>query len=294
LEETIRSVLLQGYPDLEYIIIDGGSTDETVNIIKKYEPWLAYWVSEKDRGQSHAINKGLERATGEFAAYQNSDDIYLPHAFKTIANRLTDGSADVLFATSDVIDEQSHRNPPICPIPEPSIDRLIRFWWGPSNILPSQGFFFRLQLVRSLGCFDEKLHYRMDLDLICRLLELLPEDRIRSTEEVVAGYRIYQGTKTGLMSSKGSAREGLAISKRYWNRYSKAEQKRIAREARQGYAFMCMCRAHQEVQEGRFRKAWPELLTAWIRRPRLLFSRWNLSMVMRALKGHCRGNGSAI
>ncbi|MBI1792664.1 MAG: glycosyltransferase [Chloroflexi bacterium] len=77
IEETIRSVLLQGYPNLEYIIIDGGSTDNSVEIIKKYAPWLAYWVSEKDRGQSHAINKGFERSTGEIMAWLNSDDILL-------------------------------------------------------------------------------------------------------------------------------------------------------------------------------------------------------------------------
>src|SRR5687767_11548136 len=73
LEETIRSVLLQGYPNLEYIIIDGGSTDKSVDIIKKYEQWLAYWVSEPDRGQSDAINKGFEKATGEVFAWINSD-----------------------------------------------------------------------------------------------------------------------------------------------------------------------------------------------------------------------------
>src|SRR5436309_815911 len=63
IEETIRSILLQGYPNLEYIIIDGGSTDQSVDVIKKYQPWLAYWVSERDRGQADAINKGLERCT---------------------------------------------------------------------------------------------------------------------------------------------------------------------------------------------------------------------------------------
>ena len=83
IEETIRSILLQGYPNLEYIIIDGGSTDESVEIIKKYEPWLTYWVSEKDRGQAHAINKGLERCTGEILAYINSDDYYYPGCFCT-------------------------------------------------------------------------------------------------------------------------------------------------------------------------------------------------------------------
>src|SRR6476646_3760457 len=69
LEETIRSVLLQGYPDMEYIIIDGGSTDNSIEIIKKYEKFLAHWVSEPDRGQSHAINKGFKECTGEYIAW---------------------------------------------------------------------------------------------------------------------------------------------------------------------------------------------------------------------------------
>ncbi|MCA1632245.1 MAG: glycosyltransferase [Acidobacteria bacterium] len=85
LEETIRSVLDQGYEPLEYIVIDGGSTDESVRIIRRYEKHLAYWVSEKDRGQVHAINKGIERATGDLFAYINSDDVYLPGAFAAVA-----------------------------------------------------------------------------------------------------------------------------------------------------------------------------------------------------------------
>src|SRR5437588_6081454 len=85
IEETIRSVLLQGYPDLEYIIIDGGSQDESVEIIKKYEPWLTYWVSEQDRGQSHAINKGFDRSTGLILGWLNSDDVLLPNALATVA-----------------------------------------------------------------------------------------------------------------------------------------------------------------------------------------------------------------
>src|SRR5262249_17271802 len=85
LEETIRSVLLQGYPNLEYIIIDGGSTDNSLEIITKYEAWLTHWVRERDRGQSHAINKGMRKATGDLRAYLNSDDYYLPNAFRRLA-----------------------------------------------------------------------------------------------------------------------------------------------------------------------------------------------------------------
>jgi hypothetical protein len=84
LEETIRSVLLQGYPNLEYLVIDGGSTDNSVEIIKKYEPWLTYWVSEKDSGQASAVNKGLDLSTGIWFNWLNSDDIFMPNALKML------------------------------------------------------------------------------------------------------------------------------------------------------------------------------------------------------------------
>lgn len=90
LEETIHSVISQGYPDLEYIIIDGGSTDGSVDIIRKHEKYLSYWVSEKDKGQSNAINKGLAKTTGEILAYMNADDKYCPWAFKTVASIFLD------------------------------------------------------------------------------------------------------------------------------------------------------------------------------------------------------------
>jgi len=85
IEDTIRSVVMQGYPNLEYIIIDGGSTDNTVDIIKKYSNEITYWVSEKDNGQTQAINKGFEKSTGTILAYLNSDDVYQPYTFRTVA-----------------------------------------------------------------------------------------------------------------------------------------------------------------------------------------------------------------
>ena len=85
IEETLRGVLLQGYPNLEYIVMDGGSTDGTVDILRKYAPWLAHWTSEPDRGQAHAINKGMASATGAIGAYLNSDDYYLPGALLYVA-----------------------------------------------------------------------------------------------------------------------------------------------------------------------------------------------------------------
>src|SRR5580658_2018681 len=86
LEETMLSVFNQGYPNLEYIVIDGGSTDNSVEIIKKYENRLTYWESQKDRGQTHAINKGFEKSTGEIIAWLNSDDVYCENALFIIAD----------------------------------------------------------------------------------------------------------------------------------------------------------------------------------------------------------------
>ncbi len=101
IEETIRSVLLQGYADLEYIVIDGGSTDGSVGIIKKYKRWLTYWVSEPDRGQSHAINKGFARATGGVLAWLNSDDLYAPGALRKVGMLLA-GEENALLAGSAI------------------------------------------------------------------------------------------------------------------------------------------------------------------------------------------------
>src|SRR3954466_4663054 len=93
LEETIRSILLQGYPDLEYIVVDGGSTDQSVEIIRKYENFLAGWVSERDKGQSHAINKGLARATGDVFNYIASDDCLEPGALLAVGRAMRDRKA---------------------------------------------------------------------------------------------------------------------------------------------------------------------------------------------------------
>lgn len=104
LERTILSVLNQNYPNLEYMIVDGGSKDGSVEIIKKYQKYLAYWVSEADQGQSDAINKGFSRSTGAICAYLNSDDCYVPNALTQAVAAFSDPAVDLVYGHAFVVD----------------------------------------------------------------------------------------------------------------------------------------------------------------------------------------------
>ena len=172
IEETLRSVLMQGYPNLELIVIDGGSKDNTVEIIKKYEKQIAYWVSEKDNGQTHAINKGFEKATGEICAYLNSDDIYMPYTLRLIAEIFT------TFGVEWVTGHRSHQvdHDVISPLPHAT----VRF----NGLLYRKGFhvpwvmgwnqqpstFWSAALFRKAGGkFNESMQCSFDIDLWIRL-----------------------------------------------------------------------------------------------------------------------------
>ena len=179
LEETICSILDQGYPDLEYIIIDGGSTDNSPDIIKKYEKYLAYWVSEKDNGQAHAINKGFSRATGEIFAYLNADDKYCPWALKTINNIFSD-CTEVQWLVSLW---QLHWNVHGDPTPGMAVPGYTRkaFFEGRTlgnsdrflGWIQQESTFWRKNLWQKAGGFvNEDLKYAMDFELWSRFYAL--------------------------------------------------------------------------------------------------------------------------
>jgi glycosyltransferase involved in cell wall biosynthesis len=166
IEETIRSVLLQGYPNLEYVIIDGGSTDDTIEIIKKYEKWLTHWVSEPDEGQSAAINKGFERSTGVIGAWINSDDLYETQALENVAGAfLGHENLAILYGDCTNIDATGNTFS-ISRSRSYERDRLIRYW---PNYIAQPTAFFRLTAFKSLGGLDSSLRFAMDYDLWIRL-----------------------------------------------------------------------------------------------------------------------------
>ncbi len=193
IEETIRSILLQNYPNLEYIIIDGGSTDETVEIIKKYASWITCWVSEKDRGQSHAINKGLEKCTGEICNWINSDDCLTPHALNSIQNGFS--PADVLcFCGNALVEFDVAAKPPVL-FRTTLLDKDINTHLANCSLCQPASF-FRMSAFRQITPVEETLHMNMDMYMWYRFVCLYGLDNLIYTDEIICTVKAHKNAKT--------------------------------------------------------------------------------------------------
>jgi glycosyltransferase involved in cell wall biosynthesis len=166
IERTIRSVLDQGYEETEYLIADGGSTDESVAVIKRYEDRIAWWVSEPDKGQTDALNKALRRATGEYVAYINSDDWFLPGAFETAVDTLERTGARWVVGACRYEGEAGRTTD----VWRPQLPGQRRWWWvlNPWGV-PQPSSFWRRDVFEELGPFREDLHYVFDTEHGLRL-----------------------------------------------------------------------------------------------------------------------------
>ena len=179
LEATLRSVLDQNYPNLEYIVIDGGSTDGSVDIIRKYAGRLAFWVSEKDRGQSHAINKGFQKATGDILCWLNSDDYFLPGTLAFVAEQLGADAGTHAIAGHCQVVHTDGTPPRLLTGGYTSHEELIKFWTSYEMHQPA--IFWRREVYEKIGLLNEDLHYIMDFDYWTRISKhfgFKPVDRI--------------------------------------------------------------------------------------------------------------------
>jgi glycosyltransferase involved in cell wall biosynthesis len=188
IDATIQSVILQNYPDLEYILIDGGSTDNTLDIIRNHEQKITRWISEPDTGQADALNKGFHLATGEIIGWINSDDLLMPGALEKVAAFFAT-HPEISFVYGDALAIDREGNPLFFRRPGPfDIRWLIR-----TDDIPQSSVFFRRELLASVGYLDDRLHYALDYDLLIR--SALKQDPAY-LPECLSAFRIYPGTKT--------------------------------------------------------------------------------------------------
>lgn len=219
LEETICSVLSQNYPRLEFIVVDGGSTDNSVEIIRRYAAKIDYWLSEKDRGQSDALWKGFSRAKGELLGWLNSDDIFYPSALRIIgeayeANRgsLVAGNVSVFF---------DHDRNDARTIRQQNLNKLDMIAaWRRKAIYSQPGVFFPRAAYEQAGGIDRSLRWIMDRDLMIRMLRT---HEVKYVPETIAGARLHEAAKTCAQAGNQSA-EVFEVSRRYWSELGYSER----------------------------------------------------------------------
>jgi len=207
IEKAISSVLHQSYANKEHIIIDGGSTDGTLTILKKYN--VIRWLSEKDRGQSHAFNKGFALTDGEIIGWLNSDDLYDQGVFTIVAEAFSSNpNLIAVYGGCTIIDKDGRPLEEI-PVPECSFKTMLRQGY---SVIPQPSVFIkRKYLAEERSVLDEKLHYAMDYDLFLRLLKKGPFLKI---DKNLSFFRLHGTSKTHVSAIKMRA-ESYLVSKKY-------------------------------------------------------------------------------
>lgn len=208
LQETLRSVIDQQYENLELIVIDGGSTDDSVEIIQKYAPSLSYWVSEPDGGQTKGIIKGFKRSTGEIQCWLNSDDLHEPYTLREVAQYfLCHPGIDAVFGNALWIDESGRSLREQREIP---FNKFI--WLHTYNYVPGMSMFWRRAIYERVGGLDPMFDLAMDADLWIRFAHAGRIDHVR---KVWSRMRFYASQKNRQFRERSNYEDSV-IRRRYW------------------------------------------------------------------------------
>jgi glycosyltransferase involved in cell wall biosynthesis len=264
LEQTIQSVLAQSYPALEYIIVDGGSTDGSQAIIRKYANQLAWWVSEPDLGQADALNKGLRRARGEVVAWLNSDDVYLPGAVGAAVLALeANPAAGMVFGDAITINEEGVE-----------LNRLVFGDWGLQElmrfrIICQPAVFMRRRALEQAGGLDQAYHFLLDHHLWLRLAQRAPVCHVAATW---AAARYHMAAKN-VSQAAGFGQEAFRIL--HWMEDQPDLQPRLQKDRRRIEAGAYRLNARYLLDGGQPAAALRSYLQALWRSPRFALQHWH-------------------
>jgi len=207
IEETIQSILNQDYPNIEHIVIDGASTDGTLSVLKRYDGRI-FWLSQPDRGQSDAINKGFRRARGDILTWLCADDLYERTTVAKIVKHFDEHSATAMVYGECLYIDSMGETIGKYPTRDFDIAALLLF-----GFIPQPTVFMRKSVLDRVGLADTDLHFAMDLDLWVRIAM---SGRVDFISEILGRYRLHDGTKT-VSSSGAFEREGIRVKERYLN-----------------------------------------------------------------------------
>jgi glycosyltransferase involved in cell wall biosynthesis len=250
LEETIRSVLLQSYPKLEYYIVDGGSNDKTLDVIRKYEPWLTGWISEPDKGQADAINKGWQHCEGAWLGWMNGDDSYLPSALWVLARGIEEccdceivaGGAIWIDGSGSIIHRQTL-----------SEFEYSDFLLSLGNHLPSGSTLIRRSVVQAVGGLDVSMNMICDTDYWMRAGL---NAKVHTIPQEISTFRLHTGSKTLKLEATKADELIRAYDKLFTREDLPAAVRRLRRRA---YSFCYLEAARYAVRSGDKRLAWSYL-----------------------------------
>jgi glycosyltransferase involved in cell wall biosynthesis len=209
LEETIRSIVAQGRFGLELIIIDGGSTDETLDVIRRNEPSIAYWISEPDGGQADAINKGLRRATGDVVTWFGADDLYADGIFAALEPAWRKNPRAIYAAP--VANFYSRGRQTLLRPHGLTLENVIQYWQRRS-LWHDPGLFWSRAVIDAVGDIDTTLHYAFDYDYLIRALQ---HSDVEYLAPVAAGFRLHRHSKS-ISQTEQMMAETAMVSQRYW------------------------------------------------------------------------------
>lgn len=288
LEETLRSVLLQGYPDLEHVVVNDGSTDDSEEVMRRYEPWLARTITQPNAGQRAAINRGFEHVSGEVLAYLNSDDLLLPGALERAALEIDPGAGrHVVMGRCRFTDPEGRYVGIEHPSRFSSHARVLEVWKG--HTIPQPSVFWTPEVWKTCGPILEDVW--VDYGLFCRFSRRY---RFHPVDQVLSTYRLHPESKTQVSGEERRLREVVAISRRYWGAPLSPRRWRVAlsyalfRLDRRGRARRALRAAREEARHARALRALGHALRAVLLAPEVVFTAAVFPALVRRVPGPLR------